>query len=134
MGCCGHSFKSREKIEQAITLNTLEFSGLNPQTIDEFYDFRDRSKGYFRYGICRNLIREKSGILCPLHPTLHKGKDLRIGFCNVDYLCPTAIKFNSWEKNIQKKFLKFILDQNFDSIEYSMQIATSKLLKRFEER
>jgi len=128
MGCCGHSFISKEKIKEAITLNTTEFS--RTPSLDTF---RDRAyPSDLRLGVCRNLIEEKGCFFCPLHPARNDGKDLREGHCNVNYLCKTAKEFADWSEETKSKFIKFIEKKELDNISYSIVMDNGELLKEFK--
>jgi hypothetical protein len=132
MGCCGHDFGSKEKIAQAIKSNTHEFKQANPQTEKDFTKFRDRRHSSdLRNGVCRNLV-ETTCVHCPLHPAIHT-KDLRIGHCNTNYLCLTARKFETWDKERQNGFIKFIESKKLDNITYSIEMDNGKLMKKFLE-
>lgn len=134
MGCCGHDFISKEKIKLAIKKNTLEFEHAHPQTEIELLNFRDREHCMnLRSGVCRNLIEKDNQIFCPLHPDKNKGKDLRIGHCDINHLCKTAQEFESWEEKKQEQFLTFIKNKTLDNIDYSMAMDKNLLLKEFEQ-
>ena len=134
MGCCGHDFVSVEKIKEAIRKNTNEFAQFNPKTEEDFLEFRDQEhKSNLRNGVCRNLIEEGDCLLCPLHPNLHKGKDLRSGHCDVDYLCKTAKIFSTWSNERKQKFIKFINGKKLTNIEYSMMMDKEILLEKFKQ-
>ena len=135
MGCCGHDFISKQKIKEAIDQNTKEFNSSNPQTEEKFIQFRDRRQSMdLRDGVCRNLIEEKGCFLCPLHPARHQGKDLRIGHCDTNYLCKTAKKFEHWDDDLKKEFLRFISNKNLDNVTYSMKMDDNSLLREFLKR
>tara|TARA_Y100000031_G_scaffold128290_1_gene146536 strand:- start:93 stop:518 length:426 start_codon:yes stop_codon:yes gene_type:complete len=125
MGCCGHDFKSKAKIKEAIKRNTKEFS-----FFENLQEFRDRAEARdLRFGVCRNLI-EKDKLLCPLHPSLNS-IDLREGHCDVNHLCNTAREFAEWSSSKQEKFLSFIKSKELDNIEYSLMMDNGKLLEEF---
>lgn len=131
MGCCGYDFESKEKIQQAVFKNNLEFKHANPQTEEGFIRFRDRRPSRdLRNGVCRNLIEEKGCYLCPLHPARH-GKDLRIGHCDTDYFCKTATLFEKWSEEKKKKFIAFVENKKLDNTEYSIRMDDNSLLKEF---
>ncbi len=135
MGCCGRAFPSKEEIKKAIEKNTSEFKELDPQTEKELIKFRDRALPTdLRNGVCRNLIQKDNKILCPLHPKQNNGKDLREGHCDINYLCQTAKEFSTWPKHKQKKFLKFVKDNEPDNIDYSIKMDKSSLLEEFEKK
>ncbi|MBU0456761.1 MAG: hypothetical protein ABH824_07345 [Nanoarchaeota archaeon] len=133
MGCCGHDFMSKDKINEAIKRNTSEFKRFNPKSEMDFLKFRDR---YYSYnllnGVCRNLVEDNGLIFCPLHPSRHKGKDLRIDHCEINHLCKTAEEFNKWADQKQEKFILFIKEKDFDNIGYSIKMDDDSLLKEFE--
>ena len=132
MGCCGHDFISREKIKEAIRLNTLEFENKSPRVKAQFLAFRDREHpSNLRHGVCRNLIEKNGNIFCPLHPTLHK-KDLREGHCDIHHLCKTAREFITWDDEKKKRFLDFVASKKLDNIEFSMKMDNSSLLEEFD--
>jgi hypothetical protein len=134
MGCCGHDFISREKIKEAIRLNTLEFENKSPRVKAQFLAFRDREHpSNLRHGVCRNLIEKNGNIFCPLHPTLHDS-DLRENHCDIKHLCGTAKKYAEWDKEKQENFLEFVKSKKIDNLEYSMQMDNGTLLEEFENQ
>jgi hypothetical protein len=133
MGCCGHSFVSKEKVKEAIKKNTQELELAQPKTESQFIKFRDRRPSMdLRDGVCRNLV-DKGCIHCPLHPKRQKGKDLRVGHCDVNFLCKTAKGFANWNEEKKEKFLKFIESQGLDNIEYSLKMDNGSLLEEFNQ-
>ncbi len=135
MGCCGHDFISKEKILEAIKFNTKEFKFVNLEKESSLINFRDRARpSNLRHGVCRNLINKDGKLLCPLHPSLNKGKELREGHCDVNYLCKTAKEFQYWYEEKQQRFLNFINDKNLDNVSYSIKMDKGTLLKEFEEK
>jgi len=134
MGCCGHDFISKQKIEEAIKKNNLEFNQLNPKTEEELIQFRDRAYSMnLRNGVCRNLIKEKGKVFCPLHPVLNN-KELRRGHCDINYFCKTAKEFEKWSEKKQRDFVKFIENKKSDNITYSMKMDDSSLLEEFSKQ
>ena len=134
MGCCGHDFTSAEKIKEVIRFNTKEFNNLKPKVKAQFLKFRDRAHpSDLPYGVCRNLIEHDGQIFCPLHPTLHDGKDLREGHCEIFHLCKTAKEFARWTTEKKEKFIDFIASKKLTNIEYSMKMDDSSLLAEFEK-
>lgn len=128
MGCCGHDFESKQKIEEAIKKNTLEFNQLK----EELIKFRDRTHpSDLRSGVCRNLIQENGKIFCPLHPALNK-TDLREKHCDINYFCKTAKEFEKWDQKKQEAFIRFIKKKNLDNITYSIKMDDNTLLKEFK--
>lgn len=156
MGCCGHDFPEKEKINEAIHQNTLEFQQANPNTTAEYIQFRDRASIFdLRFGVCRNLIKldntssnSASNLTsspiqnptlnpqlgCPLHPARHNNIDLREGHCDIHYLCDTAKSFATWSREKQEKFLEFIASKKLDNITYSIEMDTGKLLTEFRSK
>ena len=78
-----------------------------------------------------NIVLIKGKIFCPLHPKKNKGQDLRKNHCDIDFLCPTAKKFQKWSKKRQKEFLDFIKSKKLDVVEYSLKMDDGELLKEF---
>ncbi len=133
MGCCGHDFISKKRIKGAIDKNTKQFYSKEIKNKDDFVKFRDRyDVTNLKDGVCRNLIKRDGCFLCPLHPSLHKGRDLRENHCDVNYLCKTAKEFANWDDNKQEKFLKFIKSKNLDNLTYSMKMDKNILLEEFK--
>lgn len=131
MGCCGHDFGSEKQISSAIKQNTEQFQKLNPQKKQDFIKFKERYHNLdLNHGVCRNLIKENGCVQCPLHPARHK-EDLRLGHCDVNHLCDTAIEFEKWHKSRQEKFIQFIEEKGLDNIEYSLKMDNGELLKEF---
>ena len=132
MGCCGHDFLSKEKINEAIRMNTAEFAETRPNTTQEYVRFRDRNAASdLRHGVCRNLVKLEEGIGCPLHPARHKGEDLREGHCDIHYLCDTAKAFATWDVTKQDEFLQFIAARKLDNITYSILMDSGGLWNEF---
>ena len=132
-GCCGHDFAAKKRLKEAIRENTAEFSVVDVNSEKSFVAFRERTHpNDLRHGVCRNLIEEKGCFLCPLHPTRHSGRDLRIGHCDTNYLCPTAQKFEGWDQEKQETFLKFIDSLGIDNVDYSLKMDSGELLREFE--
>jgi hypothetical protein len=132
MGCCGHDFE-KDKIVESVRVNTAEFNQATPVSKEEYLQFRDRFPStMLRAGVCRNLIEEKGCFVCPLHPARHK-EDLRVGHCEINYLCHTAKEFATWHKKKQEKFMQFIEKKGLNNVEYSMQMDKGTLLRDFEK-
>ena len=127
-GCCGRDFKSKQDIEKDIKQNTHEFLYHN-----DMVRFRDRKEklNLRPSGVCRNIVIMDERVLCPLHPKMNKGEDLREGHCDINYLCKTAKIFNSWNKRRQRKFLRFVKRQKLDWIDYSIKMDNGTLLREF---
>ncbi len=149
MGCCGHDFPEKEKINEAIHLNTLEFKESNPKTTPQFIQFRDRASIFdLRFGVCRNLIKldntqtntfsnpqsdsSSPKLGCPLHPARHNNIDLREGHCDIHYLCDTAKSFATWNLKKQEEFLSYITAKKLDNITYSIVMDNGELLTEFK--
>ena len=131
-GCCGQDYGSKEQILRRILRNTKEL-----KRYKDLIEFRDRVQEVSACGLCTNVVfkdEKKSGAHCPLHPNLNKGKDLREGYCQIDHLCKSAQKFKEWDKDLQKKFLKFMekkVKEGMDWYDYSRAMDNDKLLKEF---
>ena len=131
MGCCGHDFGSVKEMKEAINKNTSEFSDVVGD--EDMVKFRDRAYSMdLRQGVCRNLIEKDGKIFCPLHPTLNNGKELRLGHCDVDYLCRTAREFETWGAEKKQKFLEFVAGKKLDKIKYSILMDDDSLLEEFD--
>ncbi|PIN81480.1 hypothetical protein COV11_01980 [Candidatus Woesearchaeota archaeon CG10_big_fil_rev_8_21_14_0_10_30_7] len=131
MGCCGHSYTNRKEVTEGIDKNTNEFNA-HLKTNESLIIFRDRFETLRSCGICRNMVWEEKKVLCPLHPAKNKGKDLRIGHCDRNYLCPTAKTFNKWSEKEKEKFRIFIRAKKLDWYSHSMGMDSGKLLKEFK--
>jgi len=133
MGCCGNNYPSVKLVARAISDNTREFNSCDSASENDLLRFRDRALATnLRYGVCRNLIVREGKMLCPLHPLLNKGKDLRIGHCDVDYFCETALVFAQWNDLKKKNFLEFIDLKKLNNISYSLKMVEGELLNEFE--
>lgn len=133
MGCCGHDFISEKKISEAIELNTKEYNGLLEKSEENLGRFRERAhRNELRYGVCRNLVSMDGCVGCPLHPSLHEGKDLREGHCDAGYLCKTAKAFEGWDGEKQNSFILFVEGKKLGNIAYSLQMDRDELLGEFE--
>lgn len=133
MGCCGHSFPSAKKVQQAVEQNTEEFLAAAPQTEKEFLQFRDRRRPMdLRQGVCRNAVQLNGCVLCPLHPARHHEKDLRKGHCDIDHFCPTAKAFARWPQQNQEAFVQFIVEKKLDVFTYSIRMDNGELKGEFE--
>ena len=134
MGCCGNNYISAKFVARAIKDNTREFRAVNSFSESDLLKFRDRASATsLRHGVCRNLIDRDGKLLCPLHPVLNKGKDLRIGHCDVEYFCQTALKFAHWDTRKQEDFVTFIQKKKLDNINYSLKMVEGELLREFEK-
>lgn len=134
MGCCGHYFPSNKAILIAIKKNTNEFNEIKDKNKENLISFRDRFYTMnLRDGVCRNLIDNGKTFLCPLHPTLNGGEDLRLGHCDTNFLCKTAKKFEKMDEKLKKMFLEFIKTKNLDNVNYSIEMDNGKLLKEFKD-
>jgi len=125
-GCCGKEFTTKKEIQEGIKKNTFEYL--------EYKDkkkFAERSTYLRASGICRNLIFKEKKIICPLHPSLNKGKELRDNLCDTDYLCESFKEFNKWDNSKRKEFIEFINSKNPDWYDYSINIDNGNYLKEF---
>ena len=129
-GCCGHHYTTENQIKEQIRKNTIKS---NNSTDEEFVEYV-KGKYLSAAGICRGVVRKNNKTFCPLHPALHKGRDLRIQTesCETDYMCKTHKQFDGWDAQKKKRFLEFIMSKNLDWFAYSMGMDSGKLLKEFE--
>src|SRR3989338_8835000 len=124
-GCCGRNLGTTSELKLAIAQNTKEFNAANPQTTEQLLEFRERYHSYnLLHGLCRNLIEKEGQAICPLHPMLNSGKDLREGHCDAAYFCATARLFSSWKEEKQTKFLDFITNKKLDRFDFSKQMES----------
>ena len=105
-GCCGRDYTTKKAIKESLRKNTLEYLKYQDKK-----EFGERSKYLRDSGICRNLIIKNKKIVCPLHPALNKGKELRDSTCDLNYFCETFKEFKKWNKEKQKKFIKFLKEE-----------------------
>lgn len=129
MGCCGHDFKTREELEEALRKNTLTYKEAKDKK-----EWGRRSPNFVRpCGLCYNIIKVDNKVFCPLHPSRNDGEELRDADCEFDYMCETFKKFKLWDEDKQKAFIEFLKPKKLDWYEYSMGMDSSSLLKEFEE-
>ncbi len=128
-GCCGHSYKSKEKIMRDLEKNSLEY-----EFCKDNREFRDRAKrnDLRPSGICRNIIIAGDSVICPLHPELNDMLDLRITHCNTMHLCRTRREFESWDEDKRNAYLRFLKGKNLDMIDYSIKTDDGSLLREFQ--
>lgn len=132
MGCCGRDFISKEKIKEAIEKNTAEFESINPQVKAQLMKFRDRAHpDDLLYGVCRNLIEREGRFICPLHPKLNQGIDLRKNHCDFNYFCRTAREFMKWNSKKKLQFVEFVCGKGLDNLNYSILMEKGNLLEEF---
>ncbi|MBN1644960.1 hypothetical protein JW851_02905 [Candidatus Woesearchaeota archaeon] len=133
MGCCIAPRKSPAKREltSAIKVNTAVFNAAgNAETFAK----RENSGETRKCGVCNNQVFIGRKVVCPLHPANNKGIDLRKRkFCEKDYLCPTQEEYNTWNPEIQKKFLSFIKKKKPDWYQYSINIDNGGYLREFRK-
>lgn len=139
MGCCGHGFKGKRPVAEGIEKNTLEFRE-HAQKGRSLKEFMNRSKDLRQCGVCRNLVYdvEKDVVLCPVHPDMNSGVDLRIDhhYCDVLHVCKAAFFFDLWDDERKRDFLKFLKKKKkqgeLDWYTYSMGMNDDSLLQEFE--
>lgn len=145
-GCCGREFKTKNKVERDLQINTKIFKKIKTPSTVKLLLFRDRL-GHpdilMPSGLCSNLIDFKDGcIACPLHKeaniiipknkflAIHK-KDLRKNHCDVNYECET---FKIWKKlneNDKKKYIKWLSKKTFNHYDYSLQNHDGIIINKF---
>lgn len=111
-GCCGHHFKSKDEIIDALRKNEIEYAFKKTLT-----SFMKRDSNLRDCGVCRNIVTLKDGTLgCPGHPKQCK-KELRT--CDIMFECKASFYFkNEWTNNEKEKFFEHIKDM--DNIDYSI--------------
>ena len=135
MGCCGHSFKGKKAMERDIEKNTILFNEIKDKK-----EFKEQpGSEYLRdSGICKMLIfkdKAKKQVMCSIHPALNSNdekRDLREGYCDMQYMCKTAYAYNKWGTKKQKAFIKFILSKNLDWYNFSIGMDSDLFLNEFE--
>jgi hypothetical protein len=124
VGCCGHTWTSRDAVLEALRKNTLEYSIAKS---DAEFLYR-AAVGDLRSGVCRNLVLCDDEPLCPLHPGF-KGDDIRN--CNILHLCRTAYMFNTWDEDKKERFTCFVRSKGMDWFERSVRMDDGSLLDEF---
>ena len=106
-GCCGNEYNHKKKLMGNIKKNTHEFNKKKSLKL-----FMVRTTELKPSGICANLVFKDGRFFCPGHPALNHGKDYREldQYCENDKEdgCDAYIKFPSWSKEKQDKFVAFI--------------------------
>ncbi len=131
-GCCAKRMLDREAVLNSLLLNTKEF-----KDIKDVKKFMDRNAGCTRdSGVCVNLVfLAKNKIGCPGHPRQNNGKDLRMEmknvYCNPDYMCNAARRFNEWDSETQKKLIELLKSKKLDWYSYSKGMDDDSFLKEF---
>lgn len=137
-GCCGHHFGSKDAIHK--------FMAKNKRTLNRFLssdkthkEFMEREKLLDACGGCHSLIREKqpeghTAYVCAVHPLRIGGEDVRVGYCDHDYLCKTAGHVNKMTDEEKTLFYDFLAEQQFDSYTYSIiNSQETVLLKQYRD-
>ena len=139
VGCCGGSFKDKEKIISDLKLNTLELAKYK-----KLRDFINRapSNKLRESGICMNMTfigcDKKNGnalVGCPAHPELNSMDDDREKHCDIQHLCKITQAFDFWDEGKRNAFFEFLqkrVDLGMDWFEYSIKMDNDDLLKEFE--
>lgn len=131
VGCCLYEFAGREATLEAIRRNTEAFARLEPGDEAALLRFRDRETP--RDAVCCNCVEEAPGVLgCPLHPTRHDSRDLRLGHCMADFQCRTAALYQwEWSEQVRVQFAAFVTAQRLDNYEFSRRMVNDELLEEF---
>ncbi|HLD04647.1 MAG TPA: hypothetical protein VJG90_02920 [Candidatus Nanoarchaeia archaeon] len=128
-GCCGHSWTKEGEVNRDIKKNTIRYK----EHEDDLVFLHKEASSIRPSGGCYNLVQLSSGkVGCSLHPCQHSGKDLRDNVCDKDYLCKTNHLFQSWSKEKQDKFIRFLNTKKLTPFEYSMGMDRGLLLKEFD--
>ena len=121
-GCCGNSFKSRDKVMHDIRKNSLA---------NKSFEERGKEHELLRSsGICRSVVIKGRRIVCDAHPGIN-GKDYRDKACDKGYRCETIKEFDRWSNKKKKEFVEFLRKKRLDHYEYSMGIDKGSFLKEF---
>ncbi len=131
VGCCLYDFAGKEATLAAIRRNTAAFVQLAPGDEAALLRFRDRAAP--PDVVCCNCIEEAPGVLgCPLHPTRHASRDLRLGHCMAGFLCKTAALYrDEWSHEARERFTAFVREKRLDNFEYSRLMVNDELLEAF---
>lgn len=131
VGCCLYAFAGKEATLTAIRRNTVAFAQLVPGDEEALLRFRDREAP--SDVVCCNCVEEAPGVLgCPLHPTRHDSRDLRLGHCMAGFLCRTAALYrNEWSQETRERFIAFAKARQLDNYEYSHLMVHDELLEAF---
>jgi len=133
VGCCLYAFAGKEATLAAIRRNTAAFAQLVPGDEAALLRFRDREAP--ADAVCCNCVEVQPGILgCPLHPTRHASRDLRLGHCMAEFLCRTAALWHEWSQEERERFAAFVKAQRLDNYEYSRLMVSDELLEAFLEQ
>lgn len=137
LGCCGTIVGDKDEVDEAIRKNTIEFKHCKDK---KGYVWRFKPNNLRACGICPNLVKDdvrKDRVLCPAHPTLNNGEDIREGYCDTLYLCKTAFLFGLWDESMRSRFITFLKDKvqknKLDWYAYSIMMDNDSLLREFEE-
>jgi hypothetical protein len=134
IGCCLYEFAGREATLAAIGRNTAALAQLAPGDEAALLRFRDRAAP--ADVVCCNCVEESPGVLgCPLHPTRHASRDLRLGHCMANFLCRTAALYRrEWSQGTRERFAAFVKARHLDNYEYSRLMVSDQLLDAFLEQ
>jgi hypothetical protein len=137
-GCCGHHFQDKATMHK--------FFDKNQKQLDKYLkkgqthkDFMWREYLIDPCGGCYSLVREKDSegrdqYVCAVHPLRIGGEDIRIGYCEHDYLCKTAAHVNRFTEEEKKVFYEFLSAMRFNSFDYSMiNSKETMLLEMYRE-
>ncbi len=130
-GCCGRNYKTRKEVVDRIIKNTKEYEE-HIEKGKQLSEFINRYNDVHHSGVCHNVILKHNKVFCPAHPELNKGNDIRIGYCDIHYLCKAAFCYKQWSDDKKKKFVEFIKNKNLDWFEFSIGMDNDSLLKEFE--
>lgn len=131
-GCCGHHFQNKEVMEKFFDNNSATLKKYLGEG-KTYTDFMNREYLVDSCGGCYSLIREKDEkgkdqYACAVHPLRIGGKDIRVGYCEHDYLCKTAAHVNKMTHEEKDLFYEFLKAQKFDSFTYSIINADEVVL------
>lgn len=131
-GCCGHHFKDKQEMHAFFDENKRTLVHYKKQGKSE-KEFMEREKLLGTCGGCHSLIREKDTqgrdqYACAVHPLRIGGEDIRVKYCDHDYLCKTAAHVQKMTAEEKSLFYEFLKEQNYNSYEYSMINAQETVL------
>ncbi len=137
-GCCGHHWKDKRTLHAFFDRNQKILDKYRSQG-RSYQEFMNREQLVSSCGGCYSLVRDKDDngkdrYVCGVHPLRigeqpgPNGKDIRVGYCEHDYLCKSAAHVNKMTDEEKRFFYQFLKEQEFDAFEYSLINAQETVL------
>lgn len=86
--------------------------------------------------MCVNVVEEQGNFSCAVHPLRNGGEEVRVRYCNTEFLCGAAKEYQEMSDEQKKKYLLFLAEKvaaGMDSYEYSMLNDKDELIAEFRE-